>query len=762
MTIQAKGPATHPRTHRAIMAALLAGTSLLGAENAAAQTAGADEGANQIADVVVTARRRSESLQEVPIAVSSLGGDVMREQNRNSVPDLITLIPAITLRPQNSSKDTVLLIRGLGTITTSPGAEPTVSMVLDGVVLARPGQMVSELVDLERIEVLRGPQGTLFGKNASAGVINILTKNPTPDFNAFIEASYYGGDEHRVTLGVNGEIIPGLLSGRLSGVTSGFKGNVRNIFLNETLNDRKSDGLRGKLLFTPSENLSILLGADYLYGESRGTSSMFLDTATVAYPSRVRTQSATLPTVLASAGITPSFKNREVALNTLPQLKDAFGGAVVQTDYKMGEFDLTAISGYRFWRSTQGGDLDQFPTLTPSTPTQQIDLGHVNSKQYTQEIRLSSPKGGLIDYQVGVYYFRSVNREDYSRETTQLIAGRQVRNFGLNKFGTKANNYSVFGEANINFSEDFRAIVGARLVRDKLSYYNNRVSTSLVAVPGINPAFAASDSTSVTDYASRVGFQYDVTDDVHAYATYSRGYKGPAFNVFFNMSARETNVLKPETSDSFELGLKSSLLDRRLQVNVALFDDQVANYQANQPDLVAGTVVTRLINAGDVSTKGVEIEAIANVTSKLTLNADYAYVKAKIDDFKCPVGAAASCDVNGQPLPYAPKHKISVQARYEAYDSANYRVNVTGNYTYQSSQQNSIGQTPDTIAPGYGIVNGIVSVVDKNSGWEGRVLVRNLFDKFYRSTYAQGNGGLTGGLPRDYKRYFGVTVRKDF
>ncbi|WP_397420316.1 TonB-dependent receptor plug domain-containing protein, partial [Phenylobacterium sp.] len=177
-----------------------------------------DSGINQIEDVVVTARRRSESLQEVPIAVSSLGGDVVREQNRNSVPDLITLIPTITLRPQNSAKDTVLLIRGLGTITTSPGAEPSVSMVLDGVVLARPGQMVSELVDLERIEVLRGPQGTLFGKNASAGVINILTANPTADTSAFIEASYYGGDEHRLTMGVNGEIIPGLLSGRLSGV----------------------------------------------------------------------------------------------------------------------------------------------------------------------------------------------------------------------------------------------------------------------------------------------------------------------------------------------------------------------------------------------------------------------------------------------------------------------------------------------------------------------------------------------------------------
>jgi iron complex outermembrane receptor protein len=144
------------RAGRALSACLFAGAGILGPQAAMAQAEAQGASVNEIEEVFVTARRRSESLQEVPIAVSSLGGDVVREQNRNSVPDLITLIPAITLRPQNSAKDTVLLIRGLGTITTSPGAEPSVSMVLDGVVLARPGQMVSELVDLERIEVLRG------------------------------------------------------------------------------------------------------------------------------------------------------------------------------------------------------------------------------------------------------------------------------------------------------------------------------------------------------------------------------------------------------------------------------------------------------------------------------------------------------------------------------------------------------------------------------------------------------------------------------
>jgi iron complex outermembrane receptor protein len=188
----------------------------------------------------------------------------------------------------------------------------------------------------------------------------------------------------------------------------------------------------------------------------------------------------------------------------------------------------------------------------------------------------------------------------------------------------------------------------------------------------------------------------------------------------------------------------------------------VANYQANQPDLVAGTLVTRLINAGDVSSRGIEIDTVARITSDLTISGDYAYVDAKIDRFKCPVGAAVSCDVNGKPLPFAPKHKLSVRAQYEAYNSERLRVGVNGNYTYQTEQQNSISQTPDTIAPGYGILNGTIAVAHKPSGWEARLLVRNILNEFYRSSYAQSNGGIAAGLPRDYKRYFGFSLRKDF
>ena len=227
------------RATRTLLAALLATSCLAGATAAMAQAAPAKtdgQSVTTLEDLVVTARLRSETLQNVPVAISVVTGALAMQENRNDLTALIAVIPSVEFRSQPSNKDQDILIRGLGTITTSAGAEPTVSTVIDGVVLARPGQMVSDLIDLDHIEVLRGPQGTLFGKNASAGVISIVTKDPTPTPGGFIDASYYTGNEYRIAGAVNGEIIKDVLSGRLAGVTSSFDGNVTNVFNHTKIN----------------------------------------------------------------------------------------------------------------------------------------------------------------------------------------------------------------------------------------------------------------------------------------------------------------------------------------------------------------------------------------------------------------------------------------------------------------------------------------------------------------------------------------------
>lgn len=744
---------------RMLVMSLLAGGMAVQANPAFSQetTASADAGDDEI---IVTARRREETLRDVPIAISVVGGDLLRGQNVNNVPELINLIPAITLRP-SGPKDTGLLIRGLGTITTSPGAEPTVSMVLDGVVLARPGQMVADLLDVDRIEVLRGPQGTLFGKNASAGVISITTRSPTPENGGYAEANYYTGGEYRVVGVVNGELVPGMLSARLAVLASDFQGNVDNVTTGSRLNGYNRKGFRAKLLFTPSPDVDILVSGDYLKSRIDGAGAIYIGTATAAFPSGTVTQSATLPTILQGQGVTASFRNRQTASDLDNRFSDEFYGASAQIDYRFGGFELTSITGFRGWKSLQNVDGDGYSALTALTPNQIIDLGTVDSTQFTQELRLASPKG-FIDYVAGLYYFHSSNDETYRRDVTTRGATANTTNFGFNIYNVTSNNYSVFGEANVNFSESFKAILGGRLVRDELDFVTNRTSTSLTAVPGVQPAFAGQGSTGVTDFAARAGLAFKASDTFNSYFTYSRGYKGPAFNIFFNVLARDTVPLAPETSNNFELGFKASLIDRKLDVNVALFYDKVSNYQANQPDIVAGTIVTRLINAGEVSTRGVEIDVTGKVTRNFTLFADYAYVNARIDAFRCPVGAADSCDVNGRPLPFAPRHKLSMRATYQTDLSKRLGLNLTGIYTYQSSQQNAITQTPFTVAPGFGLLSASIGISDKPTGLDFTLLVRNAANNFYRSAYTQFNGGISGGLPRDFERYYGFGVRKTF
>ncbi len=752
--------------HRALLVALLASSSLVGAKAAMAQTSPAKSDAQnttQLEDLVVTARLRSETLQNVPVAISVVTGALAMQENRNDIVDLVAIIPSVEFRSQPSNKDQDILIRGLGTITTSAGAEPTVSTVIDGVVLARPGQMVSDLIDLDHIEVLRGPQGTLFGKNASAGVINIVTKDPTPTPGGFLDASYYTGNEYRVAGAVNGELIKDTLSGRLAAVTSGYDGNVTNVFNNTKVNGYDAEGVRGKLLWTPTKDLRVVVGGDYMYTTQTGNQAVFLSNYNIAYPTGVKTTSANLLSVLTTEGIQPSFSNTHISLNSPYDDRDLTSGTYVQADYSFSGFTLTSITAYRYWRNVQRGDLDLFSALTTLSPTQQIDLGHVWEKQYSEEVRLASPKGNLIDYVIGAYYLHEPDKENYRRDVTQLTAGGAlVANFGMNSFGATTTNYSGFGEANINFTKDFRAIVGLRLVHDDLSFYTNRFSTSAAAVPGVQPAFAANGSTGVNGYADRLGLQYDISSSANTYFTYSRGYKGPAYNVFFNMTALQTNQLQPETSNALELGLKSKLLDNHLQLNVALFDDKVSNYQANEPDLVAGTVVTRLINAGDVSTKGVEIDAVGKFVENLTLTADYSYIDARIDSFNCPPGSAISCLVNGMPLPFAPKTKFTVRADYIAYSTGRYDVTLKTDYSFESKQQDSIAQTPDTIQPGYGIWNASIALTDHQADWDVRLVVRNIANQHYYSIIGEANGGLVGTVPRDFSRFAGVSLHKDF
>ncbi len=718
-----------------------------------------------VEEVTVTARFREESLSKVPVAVSVVSGAEIAAKNLNNLQDLSTAVPTVEFRPGASNKDRTVFIRGLGTITTSPGVEPSVSTVLDGVVLARPGQSTLDLVDVQRLEVLRGPQGTLFGKNASAGVINIVSRDPTDDLSGYVDASYFSGDEHRVKATLSGPLVKDKLVGLISVLDAHFDGNVKDVLRRSEVNGYDRNGVRVKLIATPIENLKLTLAADGAKSKDDTPNGVFISTNRQAYPTNVVTPNPALATLLAGYGVVPSRSNRTAVAGFGTFVKDRNKGISFQADYSLGGFTLTSISGYRIWKNHQRQDFDALPIPTATFP-EAVDDGVVDSFQRSQEFRITSPTGGLIDYVAGVYYLESVTKEIYQRDLTRIVGAATLRDRGIAHYGTDGKNYAVYGEANVNVSPELRIILGGRGIRDELSYYHDRVATTLVALTGIRPEHHSRGSTDNDDWSGRAGIQYQLNDHQMIYATVSRGYKGPAYNAFFNMQAIDEIALKPETSTAYELGVKGSLLDGHVSGALALYSETFRNYQANFTDQT-GTppaLVTRLINAGKVSSKGIEGDVSVRVTRDFKVDGAFTIEDAKVKHFNCPAGAPVSCDIDGEPLPFAPDFKAYVNAEYTV------RAPIPGvdlvlqsDYSYQSKTQFSLAETPDTVQKAYGVWNASVALVGLENGWTVRGIVKNIANT--RHAAGVGYGALAGVVrfvPRDDRRYGGIMVRKAF
>ena len=719
---------------------LFTGLAVLPSGNAFA----ADNSEPTLTSVTVTATRREESLQKIPVAVSVVDGEQLERDNRNSVSSIVQQVPSLNFRTGASNKDTSLFVRGVGTISTSPGVEPTVATVIDGVVYARPGQTTLDLLDLERIEVLRGPQGTLFGKNASAGVLNIISRAPTAETQGYIDQSNYSGNESRTRFGLGGSLIPDTLKGSITTLFGSYDGNVDNEHNGQEVNGYNHKGARGKLEFTPNDDLKFTFIADYMQSHDDAPNGVVSESLTPAFAN-------------ALSPVRASSDNRKINTDTRSHVDDINKGLSGQLDWSLGDYTLTSITAWRGWDNTQYQDGDRLSTITAAFPGS-ADIGDLAFDQYSQELRLASPKGEFLEYVGGLFYMHGKDDETYQRTLTTPTSV----NRGIADYSTSNDSYAVFGESTLNFTSAVRGIAGLRWTHDDLEYDHRRVSTSATAVTGIQPGTSSSGAVDEDGWSGRLGLQYDLTDTVTTYLTYSRGYKGPAYNVFFNMQPRDTDALKPETSNNWELGIKATSWNNRLITNVAVFHSEYDNYQANFFDTVAGQVVTRLVNAGSVSTEGVELDYALQATQQLKFSGALAYTHARIDEFACPPGAAASCNVNGKPLPYSPDWKSYVRADYSIPLDNGLDVELGTDFSWQSEVQYDISQNPDTKQGAYGIWNASIALADYNNGWRVALLGKNLADKSYSPMLATGGNYIYRAVPRDDERYFGVQLHKDF
>ncbi|HEX7873006.1 MAG TPA: TonB-dependent receptor [Sphingobium sp.] len=764
--------------------ALLAGTALplsLGAvATAHAQTpstapeqasADAQPAPSDGGDIVVTARFRNESLQNVPIAISVVSGSTAASRNLNNIQDIAATVPTLDFRNGASNKDRNIFIRGVGTITTSPGVESSVSTVVDGVVLVRPGQATLDLMDLERLEVLRGPQGTLFGKNASAGVINIVSKAPTETQTGAIDVGYYEGNEYRARALLSGPIND-KVGYSISGLYGKFEGNVRNLGTNNWVNGYERWGVRGKLQAKPTEDLTITLAGDYTYNKDTTPNGVYSNTTRYNYNagsgSFVSTASPALAAILGQEGVTAGANNKTVNTTFNSQVSDDNYGGSLTLEWRPGDYTVTSITAYREWKNHQTPDWDQRAILSDAFP-QGNDDGYVKFNQFSQELRLASPQGSLIDYVVGAYYLKADTDERYQRNVILSSGGVATTNVGVANYGTRAENLALFGEANLHASDTLTFLLGGRLIYDKLSYYHSRNSvlpsetTPGAGVTAIRASSAyATGNTDRVDWSGRVGAQYKIVPQATLYATYSRGYKGPAYNVFFNMQAFDQAALAPETSNSYEVGLKGSALNGKVTGGIAAYWTDYSGYQANFNDTFNGAPVTRLVNAGTVRTRGIELDLTARPTDRVSFNFAGVYSNARIKNFICPTNATSNCKVDGQPLPFAPDWKLSGGGAYKIPVGDTLGIELQSDWTFRSKTIFSLDQNPGAVQPSYGIWNASIALIS-DSKWEIRGLVKNILDTHYSNLVGNGTtAGLVRFVPRDNDRYFGVNARYSF
>jgi iron complex outermembrane receptor protein len=797
-------------TLRATSALPLAAIALIGfSAPAFAQDAEEEVDSNEI---IVTAQKRSENVQDVPVAVSVLGGEAISGASRPSIESAAQLVPTLNFLKSGTTLNQTIFLRGVGTATFSIAGEPSVSTVVDGVVYQRSGEAFSDLVDIQQMEVLRGPQGTLFGKNASAGVINITSVMPGNEFGGSVEASYYDRAEYRIKGSVNVPVGADL-AGRFSAFYSEYDGNIRNITTNEWVNGYKHYGARAQFLYNPSDALKLYFAADWHKNDDDCCADIIatppINAATGA-PLALSTNLAftVLPTPLGA-------NTRQVSQNLVTRTQEEGWGASLQADIGIGSHTLTSITSYREWDNTEIRDGDWLDRAYVGF-IQLHDDGPQTTDTFTQELRITSPGDQPVSYVLGAYYSKANSERTFTRRDIvctaavgapsgvlipcgSVNANPSTNPNGSATFGSSFENIAVFGQATFNLSDTVRLVGGLRYSHDDLAVFHSRISP--LSGPGIQPNFdqgvyneyvrlvglgtppnvavnaavAASNgipfrtSTSNDNLSGKFAVQADLTEDNMLYASYTRGYKGPAYNIFYNLTATGTNVIEPETSDALEIGLKNQFFDRKLTLNLGIFYAKYHNFQANNPDLVAGVVVTRFTNAGEISTRGIEADFSLRPVDDLNISGGVALTHARVDQFKAAPGAAPTAIIaSGTPLGYAPTWKGSVSADYRIRTGGAVDVFLGSQMNFQSKQLSLFAPDPiqrlvGTI-PGYALVNAQIGVGSSEDKWKLTFQVRNLFDQEYAAAII--NGGPGGAyryqIARDADRYWGVNARFNF
>ena len=776
-------------------------------------------------EIVVTARRREERAQDVPIAISVIGGSTIENSGNTNLNRLQTSLPAVQFYSSNP-RNSAINIRGLGAPfgLTNDGIEQGVGFYLDQVYIGRIGASTFDFVDVERVEVLRGPQGTLYGKNTTAGAINITTRAPSFTPEAKVELTVGNYDLISAKASVSGPLSDKLAL-RVSSAVTSRGGTIDNVRTGEDLHKLSTSSFRGQLLWKVNDDIDLTFSGDWNLQNPLCCVQYYARVGATQRP--VARQYAALAAALGYRPPSTDPFDRKTDLDAQINSRQEIGGASLVANWNLGPATLTSVTAWRYWDWQPKNDRDfiGLPITTVSqNPSQQ--------KQFSQELRLASNGDGRLDYTLGAFFFhQTINTQGSqvqgSAASRWLLSGADALNPNVLNGLTSTNtinfdntSFALFGKLNWEPVDGFHIAPGLRLNYDKKSgYYDSVVSIHNAqynfdaSADNVAALFAATSGAARTTFQNQINtlapqryspkfsdwnvsgditVSYDVAPDIHAYATYARSFKSGGINLSgLPLNSTSTGVdlttqtVKPEKVDHFEIGLKTQFLDRRVTLNVAGFWTEVKDYQATVNNNAINVIRGYLANAGKVRSRGFEWDASFRPSRAFNFYFNGAYTDAKYTDFKnapCPpelaggtatapggvtdpAGTAggrspAYCDISGQVLPGISKWSLSWGGEVRQ------PVGDGDVYLgYDGSWRDKFSSNPSPSA--YTWINAY-SLSNVRLGWRRADFniygwVRNVFDQKYFELLStqSGSTGLIVGQPGDPRTY-GLTVSKSF
>lgn len=588
-------------------------------------------------EIIVTAQRRPTSAQDTPISLTAISGSTLADSGVKRVEDIANMLPNVYIDNRNLRGQNIA-IRGISADLNNPGLDQGVGIFIDGVYMGRATATNQNLFDLERIEVLRGPQGTLYGKNAIAGAINYVTRLPGDETYAEGTIGYGNFDSVTGSLLLSAPLVDDKLSASIGGSIDQQRGLIFNSLTGRHIDNRNGQNARAVIRARPTEDLDIILRGDI---------------------SRDRTRSGAIEVVNDGAMTgtpldQPDPRTRTVAQNRDPQSDRDAGGLSAEINLKTEAGTLTSLSAWRYsdWYNLGENDYTPLDILASGIREDQ--------KQLSQELRFASSGSGPFDYVLGLYYFH----QDLDTQA-RSIAGPDLGVYPYEVDGSifadvVTNSYAAFSHGTYRLTEQVSLSGGLRFTKeDKTVKHRQQGDPLQLLLPNIP---LRKISRSETNISPSISLNYKPEDNMFFYLTFSQGYKSGGFNVF-SISPTDDAEYEPEHVNNYEAGVKTTFLDRRLQIDASVYHLDYRRLQASQLLLINNLAVFQTSNAAKARSRGAEISVAARPVRELTLSATYGYVDATFPEY--PNATSTGADYSGHRLPRAPRHNASAAAQYE-------------------------------------------------------------------------------------------------